>query len=165
VAVLVAVLIVACPCALALAAPFTFGTAQRWLARRGIFVKSALVLERLARVDAVVLDKTGTLTGRASDITAFEGPPLTAWERAAVACLAQASTHPLVTCRTRRRLSGNTESHEAAASVKNTPGTRGSSSLQTEGRLTHFEEIAGGGLRGHVDGRSLRLGSVAWLRQ
>ena len=56
------VLIVACPCALALAAPFTLGTAQRLLARRQVFLKNVLVLERMAEVDAIVFDKTGTLT-------------------------------------------------------------------------------------------------------
>ena len=56
------VLIVACPCALALAAPFTLGTAQRLLARMQVFVKNALVIERMAQVDAIVFDKTGTLT-------------------------------------------------------------------------------------------------------
>jgi Cu+-exporting ATPase len=56
------VLIVACPCALALAAPFALGTSQRVLARRNIFLKNPYVIETLARVDAVVFDKTGTLT-------------------------------------------------------------------------------------------------------
>lgn len=63
------VLIVACPCALALAAPFTLGTAQRALARRQIFLKNALVLERLAQVDTIVFDKTGTLTAAANEVT------------------------------------------------------------------------------------------------
>ena len=56
------VLIVACPCALALAAPYALGTAQRVLARRNVFLKSPSVIETLAQVDAVVFDKTGTLT-------------------------------------------------------------------------------------------------------
>ena len=143
VTVLVAVLIVACPCALALAAPFTFGTAQRWLARRSIFVRSALVLEQLARVDAVVLDKTGTLTTAASDVTAFEGAPLTVEESAAVTALVQASTHPL-----------SRQIHAGLAKrVHPKPE-----------RLTHFQEIAGCGLEGRVGNRHLRLGSLAWLR-
>jgi len=56
------VLIVACPCALALAAPFALGTAQRVLARRNVYLKNPYVLETLAEVDSVVFDKTGTLT-------------------------------------------------------------------------------------------------------
>ena len=58
----ISVLIVACPCALALAAPFTLGTAQRLLARIQVFLKNGVVLERMAQVDAIVFDKTGTLT-------------------------------------------------------------------------------------------------------
>jgi len=56
------VLIVACPCALALAAPFTLGTAQRLLSRRQIFLKDGHALERMAVASNVVFDKTGTLT-------------------------------------------------------------------------------------------------------
>lgn len=63
------VLIVACPCALALAAPFALGTAQRVLARRNIYLKNSSVLETLARVDAAVFDKTGTLTSAAGSVT------------------------------------------------------------------------------------------------
>ena len=69
------VLIVACPCALALAAPFTLGTAQRLLARLQIFLKNALVLERLAEVTAVVFDKTGTLTSAQSSTVKFYPTP------------------------------------------------------------------------------------------
>ena len=85
------VLIVACPCALALAAPFTLGTAQRWLARINVFLKNALVLEALARVDAIVFDKTGTLTSAGASAVRFVGaagfgpfsltPALSRWER------------------------------------------------------------------------------------
>jgi P-type Cu+ transporter len=58
----ISVLIVACPCALALSAPFALGTAQRLLARLQVFLRNALVLERMAQVEAIVFDKTGTLT-------------------------------------------------------------------------------------------------------
>ena len=69
----ISVLIVACPCALALAAPFTLGTAQRLLARMQVFLKNALVLERMAQVDAIVFDKTGTLTAGAAEAVTFRG--------------------------------------------------------------------------------------------
>jgi Cu+-exporting ATPase len=65
------VLIVACPCALALAAPFTLGTAQRLLARMQVFVKNTLVIERMAQVDTIVFDKTGTLTAGSAEAVAF----------------------------------------------------------------------------------------------
>ena len=57
-----AVLIVACPCALALSAPFTLGAALRVLGRNRFYLRSAEVIETLAAADALVFDKTGTLT-------------------------------------------------------------------------------------------------------
>lgn len=72
----ISVLIVACPCALALAAPFALGSAQRLLARIGVFLKSGLVLERLAQLDSIVFDKTGTLTACSSNgVTFNSGQP------------------------------------------------------------------------------------------
>ena len=67
----ISVLIVACPCALALSAPFTLGTAQRLLARVQVFLKNGLVLERMAQVEAIVFDKTGTLTAGAREAVRF----------------------------------------------------------------------------------------------
>ena len=108
----ISVLIVACPCALALAAPFTLGTAQRLLARRQVFLRNGTVLERMAQVDAIVFDKTGTLTaGGAGAVRFWESPTgltgqtgltaaaspdaLSAEERSWVSALARHSTHPL----------------------------------------------------------------------
>jgi cation transport ATPase len=67
------VLIVACPCALALAAPFALGTAQRVLGRRQVYLKNPYVLETLAQVDAVVFDKTGTLTAAGAGSVTWVG--------------------------------------------------------------------------------------------
>ena len=71
---LMAVLIVACPCALALAAPFALGTAHRLLAGLQVFLKTPSVLERMARIDTVVFDKTGTLTGAQATCVSFIPP-------------------------------------------------------------------------------------------
>ena len=57
----VSVLIIACPCAIALAAPFAYGSLQRLLGRLGYYLSSAATIDRLARVDTFVFDKTGTL--------------------------------------------------------------------------------------------------------
>jgi Cu+-exporting ATPase len=134
------VLIVACPCALALAAPFTFGTAQRLLARLNVFVKNALVLERLARVDAIVFDKTGTLTAANSSGVSFRGEPLSADEQSWIGSLARHSTHPL--------------------SVRVHEFLRKKNSI---GQVTSFREIPGSGIEGEIRGHRILLGSQALL--
>lgn len=146
-----AVLIVACPCALALAAPFSLGTALRLLGRRGLYLKNPQVLERLARVDTVVFDKTGTLTLAGAGTVQFFGhgePDLAAADRAAVRALAAQSTHPLA-ARLRDFL---------AAGAGDGTATR-----EAGAEVTAFEEIPGCGLRGRVAGRRYQLGSAAWL--
>ncbi len=133
------VLIVACPCALALAAPLTHGTAQRILARQNIFLKNALVIERMADVDTIVLDKTGTLTvADARGIEFVATKPLTVKESALISSLARHSTHP--------------NSVRIARSL-------GAESLP----VTNFTETLGCGVQGEVAGRKLRLGSQAWV--
>ncbi len=87
------VLIVACPCALALAAPFALGTAQRLLASRNVFLKNTTVVERLAAADSMVFDKTGTLTCGAGSVL-FHGAPLTHEERRWLYAITRHSIHP-----------------------------------------------------------------------
>jgi Cu+-exporting ATPase len=154
------VLIVACPCALALAAPFTLGTAQRVLARMQVFLKNALVLERMAQVDAIVFDKTGTLTAGVAEGVTFqvksegrrpksEGSQgflasdavedgLVGDERICVSALARHSTHPLA-MRIAQALGGGVAVVEG------------------------FVETPGCGIEGRVQGHEVRLGSRAWL--
>ncbi len=138
----VSVLIVACPCALALAAPFALGTAQRLLARRHVFLKNPHVLETLAKIDTVVFDKTGTLTTSGTAEIQFAGPPLSAAEQAAVAAVARHSTHPYAT-----RIGTFLAADETAPTVP------------TEA----FRETPGNGIEARVDGREVWLGSAAWL--
>jgi len=151
-----AVLIVACPCALALASPFTLGTAQRALARIQVFLRNAQVLERLAQVDTIVFDKTGTLTSaEASQVrylrvqtcgltgeSGFVEGNLSPEEKFWVGEVARQSTHPH-SARISRWL-GNSLSGATA---------------------TEFEEQPGRGILGRVDGRLVRLGSRAWLEE
>ena len=138
------ILIVACPCALALAAPFTLGTAQRLLARLGVCLRNGQVVETIAKIDAIALDKTGTLTAAQNTEIHFHGEPLTSEEATAIAALCRQSTHPYS-----RRLT------EIA------PKTSNSSRYVDVGG---FSETPGAGLQGEVDGHSLRVGSVSWLR-
>ncbi|HTY86467.1 MAG TPA: heavy metal translocating P-type ATPase metal-binding domain-containing protein [Candidatus Acidoferrum sp.] len=145
--VFTAVLIVACPCALALAAPLTHGTAQRVLARLNLFLKNARVIERLAQVDTIVLDKTGTLTTADASGVAFisaEGgvrkADLSVEERQWIGSLARHSTHP--------------NSIRIAKSLAVAPRP-----------VSGFQEISGGGIAGEVAGHEIRLGSMAWLEK
>ncbi len=134
------VLIVACPCALALAAPFTLGTALRVLGRRGVFVKSPAVIETLAKVNTIVFDKTGTLT--TAGAVEFHGEPLTEDEQRQLRSLAQQSTHPLAA-----RVA------EAIGDVEFTEPVRS------------FCETAGAGIEGTVGEHEIWMGSAVWLHE
>jgi Cu+-exporting ATPase len=90
-----AVLIIACPCALLLAASFTNGHILRILSRRHLYLRNAAAIERLADVDHIIFDKTGTLTGKASAVVSYQGMPLTKEKLIAVGSLAAQSAHPL----------------------------------------------------------------------
>lgn len=137
----VSVLIVACPCALALAAPFALGTAQRLLARRNVFLKNASIIESLAKVDTVVFDKTGTLTASGAGAIVFHGEPLEKNEAAWICSLAQYSTHPHAT-RIAKYLAGDNP-------------------LQS---VRSFGETPGCGVEGIVAGHEICLGSGGWLK-
>ncbi len=136
-----AVLIVACPCALALAAPFTLGTAHRWLAKWNAFLKSAGIIERLARVDTIVFDKTGTLTAAGSGLVKFHGTPLNETEERALFSMTRHSTHPLAV-RLGHAIAGN-----------HFPDT-----------VRSFLETAGCGMEGQVNRQEIWMGSAAWLQ-
>ena len=90
-----AVLIVACPCALALATPFAFGTALRVFGRNKFYVKNTGVVETLAGISTIILDKTGTLTRSSTSAVRFVGTPLTDNQKSMVASLVRNSHHPL----------------------------------------------------------------------
>jgi Cu+-exporting ATPase len=90
-----AVLIIACPCAVALAIPFIFGNAIRVLGRHRFFLKNTSVIEALNNYQAVVFDKTGTLTERKHGEIRYVGQPLTAAQQNMILAVVQASNHPL----------------------------------------------------------------------
>jgi Cu+-exporting ATPase len=135
--VFTSVLIVACPCALALAAPLTHGTVQRLLARLKIFLKNALVIERMAGVDTIVLDKTGTLTSADARGVNFQGAELSAEETHWFTSLARHSTHP------------NSVRVAKMLDIQPLPAA-------------NFKETPGGGIAGEVAGHKILLGSRAW---
>lgn len=110
----IAVLIITCPCALALAVPAVQVAASGRLLRQGILLKSATALERLASVDTVVFDKTGTLTLGAIELAEPYPDPA---DLAAAASLALTSRHPLA-----RALAKAAPSAAAARGVVEHPG-------------------------------------------
>jgi Cu+-exporting ATPase len=137
---LTAVLIVACPCALALAAPFTFGNALRILGRNRFYLKNALSLETLAAVNHIVFDKTGTITLAGEDDIAYEGRILSEEEKTALASLLHQSVHPL------------------SKSLYKQLGIRG------DDRVHEFCEREGKGLEALINGEVWKAGSSAWLQ-
>lgn len=90
-----AVLIIACPCAVALSIPFTLGNALRLLGRAGFYLKNTLVIERLMPIGSVVFDKTGTLTKTNDSKVVYHGKKLTKKEQRAIRTLVHQSTHPI----------------------------------------------------------------------
>ncbi|MEX2604820.1 MAG: heavy metal translocating P-type ATPase metal-binding domain-containing protein [Gracilimonas sp.] len=93
--VFTAVLIIACPCALALSTPFTLGSSLNVLSLNGLFVKNHLLIENLSKTTAIVFDKTGTLTNPESTEIDFYGDELTAEEKQWVSSACRNSIHPL----------------------------------------------------------------------
>jgi Cu+-exporting ATPase len=89
------VLIVACPCALALSTPFTLGHVLRVFGRRGFYLKGPAVVESLAEAQMMIFDKTGTLTSVGEAMVTWEGNALTVEEQRLVKGLLGGSIHPL----------------------------------------------------------------------
>lgn len=134
--VALAVLVVSCPCALSLAVPATLATAHGTLARMGVLALGADALESLARVDTVLLDKTGTLTlGRPQLVQAQaqDGGAVEPW-LAIAASLELGAGHPI-----------------AAAFAR--PGAKAAQAVRA---------VPGHGVTGEVDGRSYRLGRAGF---
>ncbi|RYZ41813.1 MAG: heavy metal translocating P-type ATPase [Myxococcaceae bacterium] len=140
----VAVLIIACPCALGLATPMSVmvGTGQG--ARLGVLIRDAAALERMAAVDTLVVDKTGTLTEgkpRLVSVEPVQGGDATVLLRRA-ASLERGSEHPL------------------AAALVAGARERGVSLVGVEG----FRSLPGQGVRGRVDGHDIALGNAALMQ-
>ncbi len=90
-----AVLIIACPCAVALSIPFTLGNLLRIFGRNAFYLKNTNVIEAFEATDTVVFDKTGTLTQSTKNEITYTGATLTTDEKSAIKSLARQSNHPL----------------------------------------------------------------------
>ncbi|AZJ32324.1 Cu+-exporting ATPase [Tenacibaculum mesophilum] len=93
--VFTSVLIIACPCAIALAAPFTLGNILRIFGRKKFYLKNATVVEQLAAINSVIFDKTGTLTTNKENTITYKGEDLNKLQKAILKSSLRASNHPL----------------------------------------------------------------------
>ena len=139
----IAVLIIACPCALGLATPMAIMVGTGRGAAAGVLIRNAEALEQLEKIDTLVVDKTGTLTEGKPSVSAVV--PVAPLDEATVlrwaAAVEQASEHPL------------------AAAIVRAARDRGIAIT----RATQFESVTGKGVRADVDGTPVVLGTPAFL--
>jgi len=139
----VAVLIIACPCALGLATPISIMVASGRGAQLGVLFRDAQAIENLRKVDTLVLDKTGTITvgkptfDRVIAGNGFSEQQILAW----AAGLDRASEHPLA-----RAVVAGAQAREITAAT-----------------VSNFESVTGQGVRGQADGHALALGNAALM--
>jgi len=138
------VLIIACPCALGLATPISITTAAGRGAQAGVLIKDAEALERMAKVDTLIVDKTGTLT---------EGKP----KLTDVAALGDESEETILTLAAALEKSSEHPLAEAIVEGAMEKGIK-------VGNAENFEAVTGKGVRGTVLGRAVALGNTAMMR-
>jgi Cu+-exporting ATPase len=145
IAAAVSVLIIACPCALGLATPISITTAAGRGAQAGVLIKDAEALERMADVDTLIVDKTGTLTMGTPELTEIVtlGDINEADILSLAAALERGSEHPL-----------------AEAIVE---GAKARGAARQE--ATDFEAVTGKGVRGQIGARTVALGNTAMMQE
>jgi P-type Cu+ transporter len=137
--VFTAVLIVACPCALALSTPFTLGNTLRIFGKNKFYLKNTVSIEDMAKVDEIVFDKTGTITKINSSEINYIGKELDEFEQEIIRSLVGNSNHPLS-----RKIYFFLKGKEKFA-------------------VNQFNEITGKGIEGTVLGNSIKLGSIDFV--
>tara|TARA_R110000868_G_scaffold79068_9_gene225028 strand:- start:5163 stop:7541 length:2379 start_codon:yes stop_codon:yes gene_type:complete len=137
--VFTSILIVACPCALALTAPFTMGNVLRILGKQKFYLKNALVIEQLAKVDTIVFDKTGTITTNKKTSISYQGNPISDKDSLGVKNILRASNHPL----SRMLYDYLPESKRVL--------------------VLDFEEFSGKGIQGTIDSKLFKIGSASFV--
>ena len=137
--VLTAVLIVACPCALALTAPFTLGNVLRIMGKQKMYLKNAMVIEQLAKVDTIVFDKTGTITSNSKSAIEYKGINLSENEITYIKTAIRGSNHPL-----------SRKIYDFLPEVKKL-------------NLDSFEEITGKGILATINGVQVIVGSSSLI--
>jgi Cu+-exporting ATPase len=140
--VVAAILIIACPCALALSAPFTFGHVMRILGRNKFYVKDTLTIEKISKIGTLVFDKTGTITHHKKSNIKFEGNEISEFDLKNIKCLLKNSNHPLS-----KSLYEYLEIEDGYFPIEN------------------FKEIAGKGYEAEVRGVLYKIGSSKLIGQ
>jgi len=140
--VVAAILIIACPCALALSAPFTFGHVMRILGRNKFYVKDTLTIEKISKIDTLVFDKTGTITHNKKSNINFEGNDFSDFDLKNIKSLLKNSNHPLS-----KALYDFVEVEDEYFPVEN------------------FREIPGKGYEANVRGTKYKIGSAKLIGQ
>ncbi|APY09323.1 ATPase [Winogradskyella sp. J14-2] len=137
--VFTAVLIIACPCAIALSAPFTFGNLLRIFGKLKFYVKNASVIEQLAHINTVIFDKTGTITSNKQSNAEYKGISLSSSESLVLKNSLRGSNHPLS-----RTLYNILDEHDIIT-------------------LDRFEEHVGKGIKAEHDNINLKVGSASFV--
>lgn len=137
-----AILIVACPCALALSTPFTMGHIMRILGRNKMYVKDAHTIEKMAKIDTLVFDKTGTITYNKKANISFEGQEIAEFDLKNIKSLLKNSNHPLS-----KSLYEFIEVEDEYLPIEN------------------FKETAGKGYEATVRGKVYKIGSAKFTHQ
>ena len=137
-----AILIVACPCALALSTPFTMGHIMRILGRNKMYVKDAHTIEKMAKIDTLVFDKTGTITYNKKANISFEGQEIAEFDLKNIKSLLKNSNHPLS-----KSLYEFLEVQDEYLPIEN------------------FKETAGKGYEATVRGKVYKIGSAKFTHQ
>jgi len=138
--VVTAVLIIACPCALALSAPFAIGNILRIFGYHKFYLKNAETVEEIAKIDTIIFDKTGTITTTDKSHVIYRGETLNLDEIRAVKSVLRASNHPL---------SRSLYNHIPQEALMDKP--------------THFEELLGKGIHGIINEMGIKLGSASFV--
>ncbi len=137
--VFTSVLIIACPCAIALSAPFTFGNILRILGKKKCYLKNASVIEQLAKINTIIFDKTGTITANKETSINYEGSELSLDEETLLKSTLRGSNHPLS-----RSLYSILNKHDILT-------------------LDTYEEFLGKGIEAKYKGHNIKIGSAPFV--
>jgi len=137
--VVTAILIITCPCALALSSPFILGNVMRIFGEKKFYIRSTATIESLAKVDQIVFDKTGTITENQGSHVIYKGEELSETEMIAVKSVLKNSNHPLSRILYRQLKTAQMVS------------------------VSDYEEVLGKGQQARINGEEIKIGSQSFV--